>query len=133
MAESSLAVGSATPRAAGSPRAGTGGVGARGAGLAGLGAAACGLVALLLPTGQVRLALLLVFACVGPGAAIVTHVRVRESYLLLPLILLGSLTLSALVPTVMLLASWWHPTAELGVLAAACAVSAGLGLIRRRP
>lgn len=85
--------------------------------------ACCGLVALCLPSSEVRLALLILFVVTGPGAAVVTHLTLESSYLALPLVLFGSLTISAILPTLMLWAHWWHPSVELSLLAVVCLAS----------
>lgn len=94
--------------------------------------AVCGLLARALPDGQLQLGLLVAFALLAPGAAVLVHVGPVTGYLVVPLVLLISLTLSALLPSLMLWTGWWHPGVELGVLAAACLLS-GLAALPRRP
>jgi hypothetical protein len=97
-----------------------------------LAAAALGLLALLLPSGQPKIALLVLFAFTGPGCAVVAQLRLADRYLRLPLILVGSLAISAALPTLMLWADWWHPRIELTALALLCALSGCVALRRRR-
>ncbi len=87
-----------------------------------------------LPTG-LRLAVVLAFACAGPGLAIITFARSRDHAVNAAMVLLLSLATTAVIGTVLLWWRWWNPVAGGVVLAAlvVAACAAALVIDRRRP
>jgi hypothetical protein len=72
-------------------------------------AAIGGGVALLLPAGPVRLLLVVAFDIVGPGAAVMAHVGVRDTLVAWALAVTASLSAMSLPAAVMLWLGEWQP------------------------
>ncbi|MFI5958153.1 hypothetical protein [Cryptosporangium sp. NPDC051539] len=92
--------------------------------------AVAGAAAMLIPAGPARLMLLLAFTTAGPGAAIVSHLRIGDRVLAAALTVTFSASLSSLVATVMVWTGRWHPTSATAGLIALVAVVALVGLRR---
>ncbi|MFG1928440.1 hypothetical protein [Cryptosporangium sp. NPDC048952] len=90
-----------------------------------------GTVALLIPDGPIRLVLLLAFFTAGPGAAIVSHLRIADQVVASALTITFSLALTGLSAASMVWFRAWHPFAA---TAALLALTAAVALARlRRP
>lgn len=77
------------------------------------------LAALLAPaSGAVRLPLVLAFACLGPGAAIIGHGRISDPVVAWAMTLVLSLTLYAGLSAIMVWVAWWRPETTQLTLAA---------------
>ncbi|MDT5038135.1 MAG: hypothetical protein QOE03_3320, partial [Micromonosporaceae bacterium] len=96
-------------------------------------AAALGLGALAVPGGPVRLVMLLAFVTLGPGAAVICHVRVTDRLVEWALAVTASLTATAAVATAMVWVHLWQPVAAQAAMASAVGVSGLVALINRRP
>jgi hypothetical protein len=92
--------------------------------------AAVAVAAMLLPApGTVRATSVLVFAFVGPGAALAGLLRIRTVGAWAAVTLGGSITVGVLSSELAALAGWWQPRALLVALAA---VSASAGVLALR-
>ncbi len=90
----------------------------------GLAVSAAGAAAALLPLpGPVRLVLLLVFLCLGPGAAVVAHVAPRDRLVGWALTLTAGLNVSTGLSVLTLWTGTWAPRVLVVALAAASALS----------
>lgn len=94
-------------------------------------------VAVAIPaTAAVRLPLVLLFACLGPGCAVVAHLRRTDLVSATALAVVASLTIFVGAAAVMAWASWWHPRdsvlALAGLTTLSCLVALGLGALRTR-
>lgn len=79
----------------------------------------CGLLALALPPNPVRLVLLLVFIVLGPGCALLCHIKVPSALIGWTLAITASLTTVTLVSSAMIWAGTWHPLlAHVGLIVA---------------
>jgi hypothetical protein len=88
--------------------------------------------AVLLPeAGPVRLPLCLAFACLGPGCAIVGHVRADPTTAWALAVAL-SLAVVALTSAILAWTAWWHPAAGSAALAIICATSCLVAVARAR-
>ncbi len=81
----------------------------------------------------VRLAAVLLFACAGPGCAIVSHTRPDERITAAALAIVASLSVFAALATLLAWAGWWVPELSVSLLAGASAIGCGVGLRRLRP
>jgi hypothetical protein len=97
--------------------------------LAGLAACALGALALITPAGEVRLLLLLAFALVAPGAAVVCHVPLRSRLVAAALTVTASLTVLGLVTATGYWLGAWHPLGVHVGLMLASAVSLVVGAV----
>jgi len=111
-----------TPAPAQSPAA----VGRRGFALLALAAGGVGALALMVPTGPVRLVMLLTFLLIGPGAAVMAHLPVRDRLVSWALAITASLSIACGTAVLMLWTHTWSPqiavTILLDIVAAAAAV-----------
>jgi hypothetical protein len=101
-----------------------------------LGVAIGGGAALQLPAGSLRLLLVVAFDIVGPGAALMAHVRVRDTLVAWALAVTASLSVMSLPATVMLWLGEWQPLSVHIALLAATLCAASVRLIiaaRARP
>ena len=88
--------------------------------------------AVLLPeAGPVRLPLCLAFACLGPGCAMVCHVR-SDAATAWALAIGLSLAVVALTSAILAWTAWWEPAAGSAALAALCVVSCLIAVARAR-
>jgi hypothetical protein len=74
--------------------------------------------------------LLLAFAALGPGAALVVHARRLDAVTALALAGLTSLTVTTAVTVASVRLHRWAPSVAIAVVAGACAVSCLVGLVR---
>lgn len=98
--------------------------------VAGVVAAVAGLVGLVVPNGTLSLALVLVFALVGPGAALMSVANVGNRLVSWALTVAGSLTVLTLLAVLTLWLQVWQPTAWLGVLAGAGLIGSAAQFVR---
>jgi hypothetical protein len=77
---------------------------------AGLMVAGLSCASLALPApAPARLVALLAFACVGPGAAVLGHLRFADPVVSWAMVVVLSLATFAGVATAQVWAAWWHP------------------------
>lgn len=79
----------------------------------------------------VRVTLVLLFACAGPGAAILAHLRLRDRATAAALTVVLSLAVFAAVPTIMAWFDRWAPVTAVVVLASVALVSTVAALVRQ--
>ncbi|MEV4411781.1 hypothetical protein [Catellatospora sp. NPDC049609] len=72
---------------------------------------------------------LVAFACVGPGAACVCHVRLGDPVAAWAVVLVLSMSLSVLTSVTLVWARWWEPVVGLIVLATLSAASCAVALV----
>jgi hypothetical protein len=88
--------------------------------------------AVLLPeAGPVRLPLCLAFACLGPGCALLCHVR-ADATTAWALALGLSLAVVAFASAILAWTAWWEPAAGSAGLAALCVASCVVAIVRAR-
>ncbi|WKU07183.1 hypothetical protein [Micromonospora sp. HUAS LYJ1] len=80
--------------------------------------------------GPVAAPVALAFACLGPGLAVLAHLRVRQPVLGWAAALLVSVTGYAATATVQVWLGWWQPRAVVLTVAVLVALSCGLALRR---
>lgn len=82
--------------------------------------------------GALRAPAAIAFACLGPGAAVVSHLRLRPSAISWALVLVLSMSGGTTVATVSAWAGWWQPRllALVGAVAVAAACLAALARLR---
>jgi len=89
------------------------------------------LVALTIPVGSaVRVTVLLLFACLGPGCAVVTHLRIVDRVAALGLSVAISLAIFVGSAAMMAWTGWWHTRGTQLVLAAVTLLSCSLSVAR---
>jgi hypothetical protein len=98
--------------------------------LVGVLAALAGAAAQLVPHGPLRLVLLLGLIGFGPGAAVLSAVRVRDRLAAWALTVTGSLTVTVGAAVVTLWTHIWQPAATLGALAGATLLACAVQLVR---
>lgn len=72
---------------------------------------------------------LVAFACIGPGAACVCHVRLGDPVAAAAVVLVLSMSLSVLTSVTLVWARWWEPVVGLIVLATLSAASCAVALV----
>jgi hypothetical protein len=87
--------------------------------------------ALLPEAGPVRLPLCLAFACLGPGCAMLCHVR-ADAATAWALAIGLSLAVVALTSAILAWTGWWQPAAGSAGLAALCLASCLVAVARAR-
>ena len=98
----------------------------------GLGLAVAMLLTLALG-GPLRAPAALAFACFGPGAAVLAHLRVRDPVVAWTLALLVSVCGYTTTATALAWSGWWHPRATAVVAGVLVAAAAAAALARPRP
>jgi hypothetical protein len=98
--------------------------GRRGFAAVAVGAAGVGAAALAVPAGPVRLVMLLAFLLIGPGTAVMSHVRVRDRLVSWALAVTASLTVACGAAVGMLWAHAWRPRVAVLAILVAVAVAA---------
>ncbi|MGK5681745.1 hypothetical protein [Actinoplanes sp. URMC 104] len=98
--------------------------------LAGVVAAVAGLLALVVPEGPLSLALLLVLALFGPGAALLSVANVRSRLVSWALTVAGSLSVLTLLAAITLWLRVWQPALWIGVLAGATLIGSAYQFFR---
>ena len=89
------------------------------------------LLALVVPVGSaIRLTILLLFAGLGPGCAVVAHLRLTDRVAGLGLAVTLSLSLYVAASTTMAWTGWWPTRAVTVALAAVTTVSCAVALAR---
>jgi uncharacterized membrane protein len=91
------------------------------------------LVALTIPVGSpVRVIVLLLFACLGPGCALVTHLGITDRVAAYALAVTISLSVFVGSAAMMAWTGWWHTRGTQLILAAATLISCAVGMTRTR-
>jgi len=85
------------------------------------------------PASAVRLPAFLALAVLGPGAALVAHLRVRDRVVAWALVVLTSVTTFTALATAMVWARWWQPWAGAWILGGLVAAGGLAALARHRP
>ncbi|WP_127503702.1 hypothetical protein [Actinoplanes solisilvae] len=98
--------------------------------IAGVVASVAGLAGIAVPNGTLSLALVLVFAFFGPGAALMAVAGTRSRLVSWALTVAGSLTVLTLLSVVTLWLQVWQPTAVLGALAGVTLIGSATRWIR---
>jgi uncharacterized membrane protein YhaH (DUF805 family) len=82
--------------------------------------------------GTVRILVVLGFACVGPGAAVLAHMRIRDATVTWAMVVLISLTVTAGAATGLIWLTSWHPAAVSLVISGLVALSCMIALLAPR-